>query len=123
MKAYENRLIFAAALLLSTPRVLHAQQGMSPPGDCTAEEHRRLKAEVGRACKSTSMKCAPEQDCVTLWKNLVQFQQCIAARRLVADRCFCGGDDSHLGELEGYQRGADACREYIALKRCPNLCQ
>jgi hypothetical protein len=95
------------------------QRSMKPPGDCTKEEHRELKRAVGEACKSVGMKCTEHDDCATLWKNLRQQSQCISARQRIADRCFRGGDETHLREIGNYKKGADDCRNYIADKNCP----
>jgi hypothetical protein len=53
-----------------------AQTAMTPPGDCTTEEHRELKKAVGEACKSVSMQCGEKDDCATLWKSLLQRNVC-----------------------------------------------
>jgi hypothetical protein len=98
-------------LLLAVPLSLEAQDKMEPPGDCIQEEHRRLKQEVGRACKAVSMVCTASQDCEALWKNLSQYQSCIAARQLIAVKCFRGGDETHLREIGNYRSGAE--------QRCP----
>lgn len=96
-----------------------AEEAMTPPGDCSKEEHRELKKAVGEACKSTSMQCYEKDDCATLWKSLIQRSECIAARQRIADRCFRGGDAIHRREIDQYKTGADKCRRIIADKRCP----
>jgi hypothetical protein len=114
-------LVCLLAILLDVPVPLeaHAQDAMEPPGDCTQDEHRQLKQAVGRACKSESMTCSSDQECAELWSNLIRYQGCIAARQLIADRCFRGGDKKHQDEIANYKTGAERCRKYIMDKRCP----
>ena len=96
---------------------------MQPPGDCTSEEHRRLKEEVGRACKATSMKCYESQDCAELLTNFLLYQRCISARVAIMDQCFRGGNKPHRDEVENYRRGATDCSRMMVEKRCPEQCR
>jgi hypothetical protein len=65
------------------------------------------------------MKCSEYDDCDTLWKKLHQRSECAAARQRIADKCFRGGDETHLREIERYVEGIGECRKYIADKNCP----
>jgi hypothetical protein len=109
-----------ASLNAATPS---AAPAMQPPGDCTAEEHKRLKEEVGRACKATSMKCYEAQGCAELLTNYLLYQRCISARVAVMDKCFRGGDKTHRDEVENYKRGAAECSRMMVQKRCPEQCR
>lgn len=107
------RLMAMAVLWMGTPGLLAAPDKMEPPGDCTKEKHRALQQEVNRACKGQKMRCEPWDDCVTLERNLMLFEDCIKARRAIMDQCFKGGDDDHLNQLELVLRGHRRCVGFI----------
>jgi putative RNase toxin 16 of polymorphic toxin system len=105
------------------PALLSAEEPLRPPGDCAEAEHKVLKAEVGRACKTTSMKCYDHQECSELLSNWLTYQRCINARRAIMDKCFRGGDESHRREVDNYERGASECSQLMLVKRCPEQCR
>jgi hypothetical protein len=105
------------------PALLSAEEPLRPPGDCAEAEQKVLKAEVGRACKTTSMKCYDHQECSELLSNWLTYQRCINARRAIMDRCFRGGDESHHREVDNYERGASECSQLMTVKRCPEQCR
>ena len=119
---WANTLVILATLCL-WPGPLNAAEPTETPRNCTDEEHRVLKQEVGRACKTTSMKCYEHQSCAELLANWLTHQRCIAARIAVMDKCFQGGDENHRQEVEQYRRGADKCSQFMILRRCPQQCQ
>jgi hypothetical protein len=82
-----------------------------------------LKEEVGRACKATSMKCHEYQGCAELLANWLKYQRCLSARVAIMDKCFRGGDENHLKEVENYRSGAAECSRLMDLQRCPRQCQ
>ena len=119
-----NKPVLLAILLLLLPRGIQAEE--KPPGDCTANRHAELKAAVGRACKSGSMKCSGPEPCLQLQANWDQFQACIDAREAIAQECFKGGDAKHRDAIQDYKNGANKCRQRMIEKNCPNtpeICQ
>jgi putative RNase toxin 16 of polymorphic toxin system len=105
------------------PGPLSAGQPLRAPGDCSEEEHRLLKEEVGRACKATSMRCHEYQGCAELLANWLKYQRCISARVAIMDKCFRGGDENHRREVENYRSGAAECSRLMDLQRCPKQCR
>lgn len=102
-----------AVLMMAASRLLAAPAKLEPPGDCTKEKHRALQDAVDRACKGQKMRCTQNQDCVTLERNLMLFEDCIIARRAIMDQCFRGGDDEHHKQLENVKRGHRDCVNLI----------
>lgn len=113
MKSLRPLLTAVAVMVAGTPRILAASSEMEPPGDCTKEKHRELQKEVNRACKGQKMSCEPWQDCVTLERNLMLFEDCIRARQAIMDQCFRGGDQAHRNELANTRRGHRNCADLI----------
>nr|WP_245814228.1 hypothetical protein [Cystobacter ferrugineus] len=105
------------------PALLSAEEPLRPPGDCTEAEHKVLKEEIGRACKSTSMKCADHQGCSELLANWMKYQRCISARRTIMEKCFRGGNENHRKEVDNYERGASECSRLMTTKRYPEQCR
>lgn len=100
------QLLLVMAVACVAPGPLSAAEPISPPGDCTEEQHRTLKQEVGRACKATSMKCYEHQDCATLIANWLKFQRCIDARL----------------DIMNNRVGASDCSNIMIQNKCPQTC-
>ena len=118
-----SRTLVLLAVWCPWPGPLNAAEPTHASRTCTDEEHRALKQEVGRACKTTGMKCYEHQSCAELIANWLTHQRCIAARITIMDKCFNGGDKDHKQEVDNYRVGAAACSNIMALKRCPQQCR
>ena len=73
---------------------------LSPPGDCTSQEHLDLQADVDSACHANSCKGLTELDCSEILKNESSLSDCITARSKINAKCFRGGDDGHKRALQ-----------------------
>lgn len=117
-----SALVLLAALCLR-PSPLSAAEPARAPRTCTDEVHRALKREVGRACKTTSMKCYENHSCAELIANWLTYQRCITARVAVMEKCFNGGDKFHQDEASHYKVGAAECSRILIENRCPQRCE
>ncbi len=88
-------------------------QSISPPGNCSATQHRILQDAVNVACK-VKRRCDPSQACETLKNNYYLNLRCAQARDEINNTCFGGGN-------AGHRQAADDARS--AAKRCLTLSQ
>ena len=114
--------VAAFILMLSlVPAALGAEpetKDLEAPGDCSKEEHRRLKAAVGEVCKSEPMRCEGSMECPELMSRWSKFQNCIDARQTIMDKCFRGGDQRHKNALNQYKGGQEHCMQLMLDKKC-----
>ncbi len=103
-----------------------ADEKLKPPGDCTAEDHAKLQAEVDNSCKQTKEqrenderpRCLESDSCDTLIDKKKRFKACMVARATINVKCFRGGDDGHQKALEAAAGGVNRCNERIAARQC-----
>lgn len=80
-------------------------------------ECKDLDVNVGRRCKGPPRSCketevSPE-DCDELRIRLSNNSACIAARKLLMDKCFGGGDPRHERELDRERKAFAACEDRL----------
>ncbi|GMV87963.1 MAG: hypothetical protein AMXMBFR81_08940 [Chthonomonas sp.] len=83
---------------------------MKPPGDCTSRQHRGLQDLVDMACKPMPPSCRRcPIPCAVVVDSLGRFAQCAAARDLINQRCFRGGDKNHRDKVAESLAGLATC--------------
>lgn len=95
----------------------NAVSTLSPPGDCTGEQHRTLQDVVDAACK-VPRRCNATQDCTALRLYYNKNFTYTNARDAINITCFRGGDDGHRTASEDALRAATRCAEPIMTKKC-----
>jgi hypothetical protein len=91
---------------------------LEPPGDCSRAMFRELNSKVGEMCKQFPMTCTePGLSCDELRLRVQRFEACIAARRVLMDVCFRGGDANHVRVVEQLAAGRAHCAALL-LVRC-----
>ncbi len=89
---------------------------LSPPGDCTLDEHKHLQSLVNKACKGPTRACVPSDDCSQLVEKIDRTAKCIRARTTVNARCFRGGDAAHQNTIGQDVRSSMRCWELYNAK-------
>jgi hypothetical protein len=92
-------------------------------GDCTKEQHNKLQKNVNDLCKHPStgvydgwISCNPELPCSELKIRRRRAQKCAVARARINRRCFRGGDDTHIEQLEGVRNAFENCNKLFQNK-------
>jgi Novel toxin 16 len=110
-------LIITATMLLTAEVI-----ALAPPGDCTKELHRAMQDRVDAVCKGEPMRCLMTQTCDQLRLNWYRMQDCARARFDINQRCFRGGDQGHIDQLQAIINGKEKCERFLAAKNCPKVC-
>jgi hypothetical protein len=92
----------------------------TPPGVCTAQQHAALEAAKDAACNdplaALSCKGGGSMTCALLQQKGAAMEQCIAARLLVMDTCFLGGDSDHWLQIQERSTQRNKCLRCLALQ-------
>ncbi len=96
--------------LLQRQTTSNAGSGLQPPGGCTRREHEQLQQEVDNWCKG-SRRCTRSQTPEQIQQNIQNNINCIAARNLINQKCFRGGDPNHRGELQSAINSLVNCQD------------
>ncbi len=91
--------------------------GLTPPGNCTAAQHRKLQNDVNRYCKTAPASCNREMSCADIDRNWRRAERCANARQRINKKCYAGGDAGHKTAEAMYRRAASLCRK-IYKKKC-----
>lgn len=95
-----------------------------PPrcGACTPAEHAALQAAVNLACKRGAVRhCTAAMSCSQLIAMAGAFSACAAARTVINNRCFGGGDAGHRQAVGDALSGAANCTAIARGKGCFHL--
>jgi hypothetical protein len=92
---------------------------LAPPGNCSYPEWRALNDDVWLKCSgSGKQSCADGMLCNDVPTMVARAQECVAARVLINNTCFAGGDEVHLNEIKNRQNGISNCLCILSEGRC-----
>jgi len=97
----------------------------SPHGLCSADQHLALEDAKDLACENplAKLSCdASKQSCAEMEQKKIAKGECIAARLLVMDTCFGGGDSGHWEQIENIMKGINKCTNCIGKKQAAQQC-
>lgn len=88
-------------------------------GNCTAEQHAMLQADVDSACKGPPSACPPSMtDCGAILGNLRRNTACVKARNIINTQCFGGGNQGHQLAVINYGAAAAKCVQRAIANNC-----
>lgn len=92
-------------------QTLNPPDTMQPPGNCTPDQHKRLKDRVDNICgaaKACTCTDTPEE----LIAKIGMHSRCISARRLIMEVCFAGGDPIHEDQIQERLAAIYNCQQF-----------
>jgi hypothetical protein len=98
--------------------VVAAAQGGIDEAKCPEEEYLRLRKQVLDACRGVHMRCLSEHECPELIARWKLQATCGAARQILMDTCFPGGNAGHRKAIEQAEQGQKTCLRFITKKSC-----
>lgn len=86
---------------------------IKPPGNCTDQEKQQMQNEVNKSCKQAARRCDVTTPQTTILSNITQASSCIAARQILNHRCYMGGDDGHIKQIEQEKELIQNCQSFL----------